>query len=34
MTANDADAMHDDEIDQAWKAYAAEQKQPTTKAAN
>jgi hypothetical protein len=33
MTANDADAIHD-VIDQAWKAYTAEQKQPTTKAAN
>lgn len=34
MTSPDADAIHDYVIDQTWKAYNAEQNQPTTKAAN
>ena len=34
MTMRDADAIHDYVIDQAWKAYNAEQKQPAMKAAN
>jgi quinohemoprotein ethanol dehydrogenase len=34
MAAKDADAIHDYVIDQAWKAYAAEEKNAANKAAN